>query len=109
MEDLGLLQLQVGAWAESNFPCADEPRSWLRCTLGVCEEAGELAHAILKREQGIRGTPDEHDEAAQDAIGDICIYLMDLCYRKGWNFDVILKKTVEQVLKRDWVANPKEG
>lgn len=43
--------------------------------LGVCEEAGELAHAVLKYKQGIRGYDrTKTREEVADAIGDIFIY-----------------------------------
>lgn len=45
--------------------------------LGMCEEVGELCHAELKMEQGIRGTPEEHEAQMRDAIGDILIYAMN--------------------------------
>lgn len=102
------LQKMVGEWGEKNFP--EENRiTAMRCTLGVAEEAGELAHAILKRDQGIRGTREEHDEAAQDAIGDIVVYLMHLCHTEGWDFRTIIWMTVDHVLKRDWLTDPAGG
>lgn len=44
--------------------------------LGVVEEVGELAHAIVKHEQGVRGLGQEKafKAAAADAIGDIWIW-----------------------------------
>ena len=45
--------------------------------LGICEEAGELCHAQLKLEQGIRGTTEEHEAEILDAIGDIMIYVLN--------------------------------
>lgn len=73
------------------------------------EAVGRLAHAILKREQGIRGTAHEHAVAARDAIGDICVYLMDLCHREGWYFGAILQEVSAKVLKRDWTKDKLAG
>jgi NTP pyrophosphatase (non-canonical NTP hydrolase) len=43
--------------------------------LGVTEESGELAHAVLKFKQGIRGyNKTKTAEEVADAIGDIFIY-----------------------------------
>lgn len=43
--------------------------------LGVTEESGELAHAVLKFKQGIRGYDKAKTSAeVADAIGDIFIY-----------------------------------
>ena len=58
-------------WVEHNFPGEPQPESSL---FGVIEELGELAHAHLKQSQGIRG--EEHEAEAQDAIGDLTIYLL---------------------------------
>lgn len=50
--------------------------------LGVCEEAGELAHAVLKYKQGIRGYDFEKTQAeVADAIGDIMIYACGVASR----------------------------
>lgn len=45
--------------------------------MGIFEEAGELCHAQLKLEQGIRGSREGHELAMRDAIGDISIYMMN--------------------------------
>ena len=72
---LANIQSAVSTWSHHNF------RSRLpygrNSALGLIEEAGELAHAVLKARQGIRGTPIEHLHAQRDAIGDIMIYLCD--------------------------------
>jgi len=99
----------IGIWVQRNFPCADNSRTVLRCALGVAEESGELAHAILKADQGLRGSVAEHDEAAKDAIGDITIFAMHLCHIKGWDFDAIVRETAARVLRRDWVADARTG
>lgn len=108
MIDLKKLQDEVGEWATRNFP-EDPPVRSLCVALGVSEEAGELAHAILKRHQGIRGTAEEHVAAARDAIGDIVVYLMHLCHHEGWNLEAIIQEITAHVLKRDWQADPVDG
>ena len=77
-----------------------------RPLLGVCEEAGELCHAHLKAEQGIRGTQDEHLEAKKDAIGDIVIYLADYCSQQGIDLERSIENTWAKVKQRDWKQNP---
>jgi len=68
------LQRELYAWECYNFGRQPiEPK-----ILGICEEAGELCHAILKMSQGIRGSKEEHLEAAKDAIGDVTIYALNL-------------------------------
>jgi NTP pyrophosphatase (non-canonical NTP hydrolase) len=50
-----------------------------RNLLGLSEEVGELCHAHLKGEQGIRHTPEEILSKKKDAIGDIVIFLCNYC------------------------------
>jgi NTP pyrophosphatase (non-canonical NTP hydrolase) len=75
----------------------------------VAEEMGELAHAVLKQSQGIRGTREDHDADMRDAIGDIVIYLAGLCSAKGWDLDKIVETTAYEVMRRDWVTDPLRG
>jgi len=72
-ETLQDLQESLYEWQIYNFGDQDNER----VLLGVCEEVGELCHAVLKKEQGIRGTPEEHDNELRDAIGDIMIYTLN--------------------------------
>jgi hypothetical protein len=59
-------------WIAHNFP--DGPVE--ETMVGVIEELGELAHHDLKESQDIRGTRDEHDIEAMDAVGDLTVYLL---------------------------------
>lgn len=109
--DLTKLTVDVGEWAEENFGDVDQiganiderrkrrdpgaDLGALFCVLGVNEEAGELAHAVLKRAQGIR--EDEEgvgQEAEMNAVGDIIVYLADFCYRRGYD--------LEECVRRAW-------
>jgi NTP pyrophosphatase (non-canonical NTP hydrolase) len=71
--DLSRYQKEQKEWSEYNFPNRN-PRDPME---GLIEELGELSHSRLKARQGIRGTPEEHSEAEQDAIADMMIYLLD--------------------------------
>jgi hypothetical protein len=62
-------------WVAHNFPNPTMPNPG-ESILGVMEEIGELTHAHLKQLQGIRGTDEEHEHNAIDAIGDITVYLL---------------------------------
>ena len=73
-ETLADLQIELFKWQEYNF----EEQEDRRMILGICEETGELCHAHLKIEQGIRGDKDSLTAEARDAIGDICIYAINL-------------------------------
>lgn len=88
-------------WVKHNF--GDRP-SWMPL-LGVMEELGELAHAHLKREQGIR-TNEDHDAKARDAVADIVIFLADYCSATGIDLESVVLETWEQVKQRDWKADP---
>ena len=99
MIELDRIQEEIGAWSKKNFGHEGKTHHSL---LGVAEEVGELCHAHLKQEQGIRGTELEHINAATDAIGDITIYLMDYCERRGFSFESIIESTWLKVQHRDW-------
>jgi hypothetical protein len=63
------LKNAVGQWSVANFG-SQKGLGCLAPLLGIAEEAGEWFSA---------DTIEEED----DAIGDICIFLMDYCYRAG--------------------------
>lgn len=103
--DLERLQIEVGMWSDRNFP-NNRPHHPL---LGALEELGELSHAHLKMEQGIRGNVDQHHYAKLDAIGDIIIYLADYCHRNSLELAACVEITWEMVKKRNWQANKQDG
>jgi NTP pyrophosphatase (non-canonical NTP hydrolase) len=100
--NLDVYQQEIALWRKSNFPDSGEDEQFL----GIVEEVGELAHAILKQRQGIR---ERGDEDIIDAIGDIMIYLLNYCSCKGWSLDGILWETWDQVKRRDWRENKLNG
>ncbi len=79
------LQKELYFWQEYNFG----EQSDRRMVLGICEESGELCHAHLKLEQGIRGNQDQLRAEAKDAIGDICIYALNLLSNHHENVPMI--------------------
>ena len=94
-------------WMEHNFP----DRANYHPLLGVVEEVGELCHAHLKHEQGIRGFGDRStfEQYAEDAIGDIIIFLADYCSANGLNLQECLEDTWSRVKQRDWIKDPSKG
>ena len=96
------LQKEGLDWVQHNFP-GGKPYQPL---LGVAEEVGELCHAHLKYEQGIRNTTKADKE---DAIGDIIIYLADYCNRNGIDLTESLEAAWRTASKRDWIKFPKNG
>jgi NTP pyrophosphatase (non-canonical NTP hydrolase) len=102
--DLSDLQREHAAWLEHNFPDqkAHEP------LLGLTEEVGELAHAHLKHEQGIRGLADQDLAYTKkmDAVGDIVIYLASYCTANNIELDKAVRLAWFEVSQRDWVEDP---
>ena len=96
------LQEDQREWVKHNFP---DRKSYFPL-LGAVEELGELAHAHLKREQGIRGSAEQHLTAAKDAVADIVIFLADYCTANNFDFQEIMEETWAKVKKRDWKKNP---
>jgi NTP pyrophosphatase (non-canonical NTP hydrolase) len=87
------------AWSAHNFP----GRTSVQPLLGVVEEVGELSHAYLKRQQGIRGTAEEHTAAVEDAVADIVIFLADFCNAEGIDLEATVERVWDTEVKpRDW-------
>ena len=96
------LQEEQKVWVAHNFG-TDRPA--YHPLLGAVEELGELAHAHLKGEQGIR-TNEDHEAAAKDAVADVVIYLADYCTSRGFDFETLVQETWNLVKQRDWKKDP---
>lgn len=77
LQEFESLQERIWIWQDANFGSAHIAHP----LLGMCEEAGELVHAVLKMAQGIRGDDSVHVAHMKDALGDILIYLIDFFRR----------------------------
>lgn len=92
--------------------------------LGVVEEIGELrescleaasirtshiAKALLKKSQGIKGTPEEHNAAIADAVGDTCVFAAGFCHASGISLSGSLKSAITEIESRDWSKFPING
>jgi NTP pyrophosphatase (non-canonical NTP hydrolase) len=102
------LQREHKLWLDYNFPKqkAHQP------LLGLVEEVGELAHAHLKFEQGIReGTETLQEILAlkADAVGDIFIYLMSYCNSSHIDLEGCIRMAWAEVKRRDWIKDPQGG
>lgn len=99
------VQHESAIWREQNFQKAP---GWGQL-LGMGEELGEAFHAYLKRDQGIRGTSEEHTAALRDAIGDLIIFTMGFCDTEKWDLEEIVSDTWREVMARDWTKRPETG
>jgi NTP pyrophosphatase (non-canonical NTP hydrolase) len=103
--DLELFQADVYRWNAFNFPGKIEAGDSDQPFKGLMEELGELAHADLKLQQGIRG--DENLEAMRaDAVGDLMVFLADYCNLVGIDMDEVLRETWSKVRMRNWRKYP---
>jgi NTP pyrophosphatase (non-canonical NTP hydrolase) len=105
MKTFTQIQSELKVWEAEHFPNNQSYHP----LLGALEELGELAHAHLKADQGIRGTPEDHALAARDAVADVVIYLMNYCNHRGWDLSEIVETTWEKVSLRNWNANKLDG
>ena len=98
------LQVQLCRWQVQNFGTSN----LFQQLAGVTEEVGELAHAVLKHDQKIRGFDNEEKfrEAAGDAVADAVVYLNQLCTLLRLDFGTLVSETAQEVMQRNWKAKP---
>ena len=97
------MKQDVEAWLIYNF--SDETR--VTATLGLCEEVGEVARAVLKQEQAIRGTWEEWDDEIKKELGDVYLKLIQVAMVCGFDLDEVIAQRWEVLRQRDWVRDPK--
>jgi NTP pyrophosphatase (non-canonical NTP hydrolase) len=104
-------QAEIHEWSTRNFGAFVDVQKFINLSsfLGMVEELGELAHAILKQAQGIRGTKEEHDEAIDDAIADLMVFTLDFAGRNNKDLESIFNRVWAKVKERDWKKNPQLG
>lgn len=101
-------QKPLAAWQERELPCEDKDKQTLRVMVGAAEELGEVARCVLKRSQEIRATEHVWTSRAEEEIGDVCVFLMQLCALLGLDFEACIERAAQKVLGRDW-SSKKEG
>lgn len=74
--------------------------------LVIAEEAGEVCRAVLKREQGIRGTSEEWTAELRKELGDLIITAHALAGFEGWDLDEVVAERWATIARRDWRADP---
>ena len=72
------------AWSLRNF--GQQPPH--RPMLGIVEELCELEEALLMGEDHIGGV-EEYKKDVLDAVGDVGIYMLDYCGKRGWSMDAL--------------------
>lgn len=112
--DLNLAQERLAKWQKKNFPEIPLPPKEVRLlqlALGMCEEAGEVAHEVLKSTQRIRNGAgeDKTREEIVDGVIDTFIYGMQILSTLDVEVEDPLTHVVDHILRRDWVSFPKDG
>jgi NTP pyrophosphatase (non-canonical NTP hydrolase) len=104
-------QNEITEWSQRNFGEVPNTQIPYRISsfLGMVEEIGELAHAMLKMAQGIRETREEHEEAVKDSIADLLVFTLDFCGRNGMSAEQLLNDVWAKVKLRDWNKNKVTG
>jgi len=106
MGDIQDLQVEHETWVTHNFQ--NQPS--YQPLLGIGEEVGELMHAHLKAEQGIRKLkPKVALQLKEDALGDIFIYMMSYANAEGLDLESCISRAWSEVKARDWVKYPING
>lgn len=68
--------------------------------LGVVEETGEMVSAVMDMNR---------PADVEDAIGDLQVFLLNLCEFSGYDGDSALKGVWSMVRQRDWKKNKESG
>lgn len=99
------LQGEAARWKQKNFPESPTRHQ----VEGCIEEFGELTHAKLKAEQGIRGSVARHEAAGRDAIADSLIYFVNVCDSLGWSANKVLRSESPKDFQSTFAAPPKRS
>ena len=117
---IDLKQKELYDWQKRNFPTdhlLELPKEQLigiililQVTLGINEEAGEIAHHVLKGTQMIRGGANGiNKKEVANGVGDNLIYGMQLLSLLKLKAEDEIPEVIEEVLARNWVDNPENG
>lgn len=93
VESLETLRTRVGMWCDTNFPDLTEEAIMLASAAGMSEELGEL----LESGDGLVCAP-LNVTACLDAVADMCIFSLDLCYHADLDMQRVL--TCDETLSR---------
>ena len=102
-------QAEIFEWSVRNFGNPVEIKYNISSFLGMVEEVGEIAHAILKHAQGIRGTREQHEADVIDGIADLIVFTLDFAARNGIDAERALTDVWAKVKQRNWTTAPLNG
>ena len=92
---------EVESWVAYNFP----DRTPVGVTLGLAEECGEVCRAVLKADQGIRGTRAEWMLELRKELGDVFVKLADVAAMHDIDLIPAILERWADVRLRDWQAD----
>lgn len=96
------LQQSAHAWSLDKWPDEDV----LSDALGVAEEAGEIARAVLKRRHGTRGSHDDWTAQLRTEAADVLLVLMVLAEREGFDLMCAAHQRYQEIKDRDVNHDP---
>lgn len=96
-----LLQEQINAWHNKNFSDSNAIRQQLNLT----EEVGELSRAIIKMDQGIRGSQADWLAEAKKEVGDVLISLSNVAGALGIDIQEAWEERWATISQRDWTKD----
>ena len=82
MPALGIVE-EAGELAHAELSSATPEQADVRSALAVAMYAGRFAHAVLKTAQGIRGTRQQHEDAAMEALSRLLAVALTYVTRIG--------------------------
>ncbi len=102
---------QFGLTGDNTMGVVEELGELAEAFLSLTVGAGKLAHMRLKSLQNIRGFGDRNvaRKAAADAIADILVFLTQLATDMRLDLWTIYRMTAEEVMQRDFKADPVTG
>jgi NTP pyrophosphatase (non-canonical NTP hydrolase) len=96
------LQEEIGQWASRNFPITPAFSALI-----IAEEAGEVCRAVLKREDGIRGTYEEWTAELRKEVAEVFIALAKMAWAEGFDLQEAIEERWSIIKLRDWKKDPK--
>lgn len=108
------LQLKLWEWEQKNFDTSNSMELMTQLAMGMCEEVGELHHALLKFKQKIRESASDFEgvraqELMLDAIADCFIFGINLLSILDVDVVDLVASTAMKVMQRDWKKYPIDG